>query len=357
MEVVPCLFPIGAVLVFIFVGIYISYENERKKNIGWLKFARINQLKFVHAPFFSGLSSYVTGKYQDCSLVLNTFEKGSGKSKETYTRLQLSNPSYQRITELPLAQFPLGEPLTVKAVEDLLASRLPSHLKGEIVIKNKGVDWCYEQSGVETEEKYLQELSDSLVQLIKNYPKVLAFGGDAVTALHTIAKSKDHALHLVALQLLRTIANGTASRLKRHIHSCFCPRCLTGCAEHNLSMGWWQSITYYGCRSCGQSRQLLKGPLVAVLDQQMEAERAENQAELRVNWLRRRNLYDFGRVEIIQATDEEVERFAVQVGNDTDEWRKPRYKQMTCIVSPQCRLSENTLRILERMFGGVRVEV
>jgi hypothetical protein len=89
----------------------------------------------------------------------------------------------------------------------------------------------------------------------------------------------------------------------------------------------------------------------------MEGEQAENQAELQVNWLRRRNLYDFGRVEIIEATDEEVERFAVQVGNDTDEWRKPRYKQMPCIVSAQCRLSENTLRILDRMFGEVRVEV
>jgi hypothetical protein len=100
----------------------------------------------------------------------------------------------------------LGEPLTVKAVEDLLASKLPARLKGEIVIKNKGLDWRYEQRGVETEEKYLQEVSDLLVQLIKNSPKVLAFGGEAVTALHSIAKTKDHALRLVALQLLHTIA-------------------------------------------------------------------------------------------------------------------------------------------------------
>ncbi len=94
---------------------------------------------------------------------------------------------------------------------------------------------------------------------------------------------------------------------------------------------------------------------MAVLDSQDEAELIKEQNNLRVNWLQRRALFDFNRVEIIQATDEEVERFAVQVGNDTDEWRKPRYEQMTCVVSARCQLSENTLRILERMFGEVKV--
>ena len=58
-------------------------------------------------------------------------------------------------------------------------------------------------------------------------------------------------------------------------------------------------------------------------------------------------------MEIIQATDEEVERFAVQVGNDTDPYREPRYEQMQCSVDPKCQLSENTLRILESIFGPV----
>jgi hypothetical protein len=336
----------------IFAGIYVGHQTEQRKKAAWRQFAQTNGLTFVPSRFL-GPSCYVTGNYQGCSLVLNRVERGSGKSKKFYTCLQLTTPSYQRI-ELPLAQFPLGQSLTVKAVEDLFTSKLPSRLKGEIVIKNKGLEWRYEQ--VETEEKYLQELTDWLVQLIKNYPKVLAFGGEAVTALHTITKTKDHALCHVAHQLLHKIADGTASRLKLHAHRLFCPHCLTGCTEHKLNLGWWQSLIYYGCRTCGQSREFLKVPLVAVLDRQMEAEQAESQAELRVNWLRRRNLYDFGRVEIIEATDEDVERFAVQVGNDTDEWRKPRYEQMSCVVSAQCQLSANTLRILERMFGEVKVE-
>jgi hypothetical protein len=74
---------------------------------------------------------------------------------------------------------------------------------------------------------------------------------------------------------------------------------------------------------------------------------------LRLNWLQHRQRFDFDRVEIIQATDEEVERFAVQVGNDTDPVRRPCYKQMQCVIGPACCLSENTVRILKQIFGQV----
>ncbi len=85
----------------------------------------------------------------------------------------------------------------------------------------------------------------------------------------------------------------------------------------------------------------------------MAVEQMTDGQTLRVSWFHRRELFDFDRVEIIQASDEEVERFAVQVGNDTDELRQPRYQGMVCIISSDCLLSENTVRILERMFGEV----
>jgi hypothetical protein len=87
----------------------------------------------------------------------------------------------------------------------------------------------------------------------------------------------------------------------------------------------------------------------------MDTEKFKQNGVLRVNWLTHRKLFDFDEVEIAQATDEDVERFAVQVGNDTDPKRKPRYQKMRCVVSSECHLSENTLRILERMFGVVAV--
>jgi hypothetical protein len=64
-------------------------------------------------------------------------------------------------------------------------------------------------------------------------------------------------------------------------------------------------------------------------------------------------LFDCDWVEINQATDEDIERFAVQLGNDTDPLRRPRYREMRCLVGPECHLSENTLRILKNMFGQV----
>ena len=328
---------------------------NRERTSTWRQYAQANGLAFVPGQFFTGPSCYITGKYQDCSLALRAVQQGSGKSRRTYTHLELSYRNHQGI-ELALAQFPLGQQLAVKTVEELLISNPSFQLRGEIVIKNSGQDWSYTQWGDETEAEHLQELIDFLVDLIKNYPTVLALGGEAVTALHSIFKTKDHVLRPIAFQLLHDIAEETTSRLRQYTSSWFCSHCITGCSEYNLRLLWGQSLTYYGCRTCGQSREFLKGPLVAVLDRQMEAEQAENQTELRVNWLRRRSLYDFGRVEIIEATDEDVERFAVQVGNDTDEWRKPRYEQMSCVVSAQCQLSENTLRILERMFGAVKVE-
>lgn len=75
---------------------------------------------------------------------------------------------------------------------------------------------------------------------------------------------------------------------------------------------------------------------------------------MQINWLARRALFDFDWVEIVQATDEDVERFAMQVGNDTDPFRRPRYPNMHCVIGPDCNLSENTLRILHRTFGEVK---
>jgi hypothetical protein len=40
----------------------------------------------------------------------------------------------------------------------------------------------------------------------------------------------------------------------------------------------------------------------------------------------------------------------VQVGNDTDPFRRARYPRIPYSVAPDCNLSENTYRILERTF-------
>jgi len=74
-----------------------------------------------------------------------------------------------------------------------------------------------------------------------------------------------------------------------------------------------------------------------------------------VRWPAVQTLFDFDTVEIRRASDEVVERFAVQVSNDTDPRRQPRYKKIACTVWKQCKLSVNTRRVLESVFGEVEL--
>lgn len=104
-----------------------------------------------------------------------------------------------------------------------------------------------------------------------------------------------------------------------------------------------------------QQRQKFR-QVVAVLDAGWDGESEKvNYDMLRVNWLRRPKLFDFDWIEIVRASDEDVNRFAAQIGGDDDRWRGQRYPQMVCVVSSDCHLSETTLFKLRQMFGEVQI--
>jgi hypothetical protein len=58
--------------------------------------------------------------------------------------------------------------------------------------------------------------------------------------------------------------------------------------------------------------------VVTVLDAEMHQEFMYANDVARVNWLRREKLFDFERVAIVQASEYEVERLCIQVGNDPE---------------------------------------
>jgi hypothetical protein len=181
---------------------------------------------------------------------------------------------------------------------------------------------------------------------------LVTLGGAAVPHLQAVASQRASILRRKAIELLRLIERETATQLADRCPDLLCPRCLTRCDRRPVTVADELTITYYGCRSCGQSHDLWPGVVVAVLDADMpnNVERAD---PIRVNWLSRRFLFDFDEVEIVRATDEDVERFVVQVGNDTDSGRRQRYRHMPCRVRPACRLSENTRRVLASVFETV----
>lgn len=103
-----------------------------------------------------------------------------------------------------------------------------------------------------------------------------------------------------------------------------------------------------------QQRQRFRR-IIAVLDSTWAEETQRPGPDLlRVNWLRRKTLFDFDQVEIIQATDHQVEELVTMVEHDTDSWRRSRYRQMRCLVDPDCKLSENTVQMLRHTFGEVK---
>jgi hypothetical protein len=130
---------------------------------------------------------------------------------------------------------------------------------------------------------------------------------------------------------------------------------LTRFGFHPIKTVWGLNFKRYGCRTCGQDQAVLDdvARIIVVLDAGWAGTQRQRQGILYVNWLQRRSLFDFGAVEIIEATDQDVERFAVQIGNDTDPLRRRRYPRMTCLIRSDCHLSENSLRILRRIFGRV----
>ena len=184
---------------------------------------------------------------------------------------------------------------------------------------------------------------------------LISLGGKAIPTLQKVAADREHPLWNIALWLLGSIEEETTNRLAWRTAYILCPRCLARFDRRAVEVGWGVSFGWYGCRLCGQSREFLDCPqgVTAVLDASWSETQSYQDNRLRVNWLARRQLFDFDRVEIIRAGDEDVERFAVQAGNDTDPFRTQSYRQIHCAVGPQAQLSANSLRVLGKIFGQV----
>ena len=342
------------IMVIIIIVGFFNYLSEEGQKESWRHFAAAHSLNFVRGSWL-GQRSHVSGKYRNRWLMLETFSKKEGRQSHTYTRLQLSwgDKISNRVL---LEDHPVGKQWTSNEIVSVLSPQNFNALKGEVQFDRKSWSLVYEQRGLETRQRKLEGLADLLSNVADNYPKILALGSEVMPALYVTVRDKYHPLRPVVLQLMQDIANKTTHQLGLRAATLFCPHCFTLCAKHEVSLGWWQSLTYYGCRTCHQSREYLTGRPVAVLDHQMNKTISQQEGLILINWLTHRHPFDFDGVCIVRATDEEVERFAVQCGNDTDPIRRARYAQMRCVIAPDCNLSQNTHRILDRMFGKVTVE-
>lgn len=141
-------------------------------------------------------------------------------------------------------------------------------------------------------------------------------------------------------------------------HALLCGKCLTRFIWKVARVGGVGEAPYLTCRQCGRAGNGLRAVnlVVAVLDAGMSAPCLIEHTTARVHALGRNGLFDFDGVEVVQASDYQVERFCMMVGNDTDPERSARYREMLCQVWHHATLSENSLNVLRSIFGRVIFE-
>lgn len=321
----------------------------------WKQFAQEHELKFNPGNFINS-NVTVSGLYRDYYIEIFTkTEHEDRDQRETYTftniRLSIRHRNRDVHREL-LPTINNGEITRQEAVDLLVPNGLVlSRGNYEITINSDQIHYNYRE--FEGDKEYLIGAIDMFCDLADNYPGVVSLGGVVVPALEELANRQGHALSTTAIYLLEAIASRSRD-LKISYPNLLCPSCFYRFQTQKVKLSWWKSPSYYACPKCHQNRDYFVGKkVVAVLNNQMEHKYLEVENTLRVNWCHHRKLFDFDTVAIEKATDEDVERFAMQVGNHTDEVRKSNYAKVSCTIAPDCELSENTTRILRHTFGNV----
>jgi hypothetical protein len=334
---------------------YAVNQNQNKQFASWETFAEKNGLTYKSSKYFPSIKPKVTGIYRGCKLNLSSstqvhYEIGSDHDARR-------DPQILTCMILQTDKATEGEADEKYAKTFLNSASLRRLTRGKLYTQKQGTTVVYEQNQIEQDEKNLEVLFESLYDLIKAYSMIVTMGGKIIPSLQTIGKN-NQALQQVMGQLLFDISQTTTKQLKRQASELLCSSCLVYCSAHKIDGSWHMPVNYYGCRACGQSQNFLetkKRRVVAVLDNTSSQKILETETMIRVNWLSHRKVFDFDEVEIHRVTDKEAELFAIQVGNDTDPLRRSGYKTMSCNLSADCRLSENTIRMLQRTFGKVEI--
>ena len=331
-----------------------SWSNSQMKQeySPWEIFAKKNDFTFIPGSFFQ-TRERIEGLYRGYWLKMSHWRLGveivlnidEGYSLQDDKQLRKKRVARKDISHLITTPYPFKEAAGFVRIEDEGCKIFYHHLES---IKSSRND-----------VKLFQEMLDPLCQLGDNYRKLLRIGGATVPTLEKLV-AKQPRLSKLTRQLLHDIGTKTTDQLGSRVSNLLCSYCLTRFQSQNVDIpGLLEDINtpYIGCRICHQSQSYIEcEKVVALLDNEIHQKQLLRGRILHVNWLKRRTSFDFDWAEIVQATDEDVERFAVQVGNDTDSKRGLWYRKMYCFVSPNCQLSENTMRILHRMFGFVQIK-
>ena len=344
----PAIVGLAAWYIYERYGPYQHLEPGRHRNkshkASWEKLALVESLDLTLGFGPKGL--YASREFGGYTFQL----EGDQKGDDIYSRIIL-------VSDAPLSRSdPSNIKLTDNVIEkQLFGSTIYDVLTGSLEADPRaGLIW-YEQRDSELTEEHYQLAFRLLSKLATAYPALVDLGGEVALRLEEIAAQSSTPRPFIH-ELLKEIAKDTEARLGHQVDRLWCPRCQARFSTHQAKIAnnvFSNTITYIGCRLCRQSREYEVGRVVAILDNQIEQPISESIGLVRVNWLALKQPFDFDRVEIRRASNEDVERFVMQIGNDTDPVRRPRYKTLRCVASSQNKLSQNSLRLLRRTFGEV----
>ena len=115
----------------------------------------------------------------------------------------------------------------------------------------------------------------------------------------------------------------------------------------------------YVCRCCGgTSRYEGIRAVVAVLDQQEPRTVWQDGDVLRINWLAHKEPIEFDAVEVLRASDDDVDAFVKYARFETIEQVQRRLRKMRCVIGGECRFvrADTTKMNLEHTFGTVTAQ-
>ncbi|MCA9190398.1 MAG: hypothetical protein KDB03_01495 [Planctomycetales bacterium] len=195
--------------------------------------------------------------------------------------------------------------------------------------------------------RVVESLSSSLlVDRVTARHRCARLGGMVVTQL---ANSRDQQL---AIALLTQISQTTIKNLSRGRY--FCQKCVTLVQSQTVKVRN-KTFTFWGCRSCGQGHKVLKlaGPLVGVIDPLGSEKFSQDRDLYQWNYSLLGVIGDIDRFEVRSGSDEDLERFLIDLSNDHDKVRHEMYRRSPLWIQIGS-VSTNTLSMAREMFGQVK---
>jgi len=132
----------------------------------------------------------------------------------------------------------------------------------------------------------------------------------------------------------------------------FCAKCYCRAQRFRGKIPFVINIKYYTCRNCHSNFHLLEGAgrITVLLDRSFKKLFQLKQGNLTVNWFKRKEPLDFDEIWIKEADDFDVEELVMKLKNDPDNKRRKRLPKIPVYLSPNLKLSQAKMNLLNDNF-------